>query len=56
MKQVPESDLDCIAVHDAAKVSGLSRTAIESLAEAGQLVSEREGHTVFFRTSGSRGK
>ena len=56
MKQMPESDLECIAVHEAAKVSGLSRTAVESLAQAGQLVSEREGHTVFFKTCGSRGK
>ena len=56
MKQVPESNLDSLAVNQAAKVSGLSHTAIESLAQAGQLVSEREGHTVFFRNSGSSGK
>ena len=53
MKQVTEGTYDTAAVYEAARVSGLSPAAIGSLAEAGQLMAEREGRTVFFRTSGT---
>ena len=53
MKQVWKSNPTTAAVHEGARVSGLSPTAIESLAEAGQLVAERVGRTVFFRLCGA---
>ena len=53
MKQVRNSNSTTAAVYEGARVSGLSPTAIESLAEAGQLVAQREGGTVFFRLCGA---
>lgn len=49
MQRMPQSNLDGAAFCEAAKISGLSLIAIESLAQAGQLVAEREGQRVKFK-------
>ena len=41
--------LDIAALREAAQITGLSPVAIESLAQAGQLVAERKGRSVIFK-------